>query len=88
MHLWWTQKKKKKRKKKKKKKTDTDIYFTGGLHGRDADFESDVYMYQREFEFIVVGMWERKDDGSEVPAVIDAVINEWKNLEGPQNLNK
>ena len=29
-----------------------------------------------------------KDDGSEVPTVIDAVLNEWKNLEGPQNLNK
>ena len=29
-----------------------------------------------------------KDDGSEVPTVIDSVPNEWKNLEGPQNLNK
>ena len=43
----------------RKRKTnwaDTGIYFTGGLHGRDVDFESDVYMYQREFESIVVGM--------------------------------
>ena len=26
-----------------------------------------------------------KDDGSEVPTVMDSVINEWKNPEGPQN---
>ena len=51
-------------KEKKKKWADTDIYFTGGLHGRDVDFESDVYMYQREFESIVVGMWERRWLGS------------------------
>ena len=29
-----------------------------------------------------------KDDGSEVPFVIGSVLNEWKNLEEPQNLNK
>ena len=29
-----------------------------------------------------------KDSGSEVPTVIDSVLNEWKNLERPQNLNK
>ena len=29
-----------------------------------------------------------KDDGSEVPTVFDSVLNEWKNLEGPQNLNE
>ena len=29
-----------------------------------------------------------KDDGSEVPIVIGSVLNEWKNLEGPHNLNK
>ena len=29
-----------------------------------------------------------KDYGSEVPILIDSVLNEWKNLEGPQNLNK
>ena len=27
------------------------------------------------------------DDGSEVAIVIGSVLNKWKNLEGPQNLN-
>ena len=29
-----------------------------------------------------------KDDGSKVLIVIGSVLNEWTNLEGPQNLNK
>ena len=29
-----------------------------------------------------------KDDGLVVPTVIDTVLNEWKNLEGPENLNE
>ena len=30
-----------------------------------------------------------KDDGSKIPTVLDKrVLNEWKNLEGPHNLNK